>query len=69
MKTYIRQEEINEIKEELRELNQKLKAAYIRLEEYQGMSEDHKTIRSLREEEERLFDALDDLKDCGKEAA
>ncbi len=67
MKTYIKQIEIEEAKNELKVTREQMDIAYQRVEEYHGVREDIKEeAKRLYNEQIRLVDVIDALKDFGK---
>lgn len=63
---YIKHEEIAKAKAEGKQVLEDMKIADQRLEDYRGMSDDHKECQRLRKEQIRLVDLIGDLKDYGK---
>jgi hypothetical protein len=66
-KIYLKQVEIDNAKAELAQVREDLEVAHTRLDQYRGMSEDHKECSRLRDEQIRIVDLIDNLKDCGRD--
>jgi len=68
MSTYIKHEEIQNAKQELKSVNVEIGTANAKIEKYNGMSEDLLGYENLKVEQERLVNLIDTLKDFGRVA-